>query len=63
MNLNFGWQREDIIRFLETMYDPQNTAKTVSAMLTGECGKLYGGHPGTIPPPAPSVSGGGGPSR
>ena len=46
MNLNFGWQREDIIRFLETMYDPQNTAKTVSAMLTGECGKLYGGHPG-----------------
>lgn len=46
MNLNFGWDREDIIRFLETVYDPQNTAKTVSAMLTGECNKLYAGHPG-----------------
>lgn len=46
MKLNFGWQREDIIRFLELVYDPQSTAKTISAMLAGECNKLYGGRPG-----------------
>lgn len=44
--LNFGWDRVDIIRFLELMYDKGNTAKTVCAMLTGQCNKLYGGHPG-----------------
>ena len=44
--LNFGWDRADIIRFLELMYDSGNTAKTVCAMLTGQCNKLYGGHPG-----------------
>ncbi|MEG1879621.1 MAG: SpoIIE family protein phosphatase, partial [Pseudoflavonifractor sp.] len=44
--LNFGWDRDNIIRFLELMYDGHNTAKTVSAMVTGECNKLYAGHPG-----------------
>lgn len=44
--LNFGWDRADIIRFLELMYDNGNTAKTVCAMLTGQCNKLYGFQPG-----------------
>ncbi|HWS42848.1 MAG TPA: SpoIIE family protein phosphatase [Pseudoflavonifractor sp.] len=44
--LNFGWDRADIIRFLELMYNGGNTAKTVCAMLTGQCNKLYSGRPG-----------------
>ncbi|SBW08894.1 Serine phosphatase [uncultured Eubacteriales bacterium] len=44
--LNFGWDRADIIRFLELMYNSGNTAKTVCAMLTGQCNKLYSGRPG-----------------
>lgn len=44
--LNFGWDRADIIRFLELMYNNGNTAKTVCAMLTGQCNKLYSGRPG-----------------
>ncbi|MEG1858658.1 MAG: SpoIIE family protein phosphatase, partial [Pseudoflavonifractor sp.] len=44
--LNFGWDRENIIRFLELMYDSRNTAKTVATMVTNECNKLYAGHPG-----------------
>ena len=46
MSLNFGWQRKDIIDFLETMYDPEFTAKTISTMLVNECYALYGGEPG-----------------
>lgn len=44
--LNFGWQREDIINFLETIYDKGLTAKTISTMLINECNSLYGGEPG-----------------
>lgn len=45
-NLNFGWQREDIIKFLEMMYDSSYTAKTYGALLLEECNQLYGGKPG-----------------
>jgi len=44
--LNFGWQRGNIIEFLETVYDRGFTAKTISAMLSGQCNTLYGGQPG-----------------
>lgn len=44
--LDLSWDRDEIARFLETMYDPNDTAKTIAAMLAGECGKLYGGYPG-----------------
>jgi len=44
--LNFGWQREDIISFLETFYDVGYTAKTLNTILLDECFKLYGGQPG-----------------
>ena len=45
-SLNFGWQREQIMEFRETVYDPAFTAKTLSAMLVNECSRLYGGEPG-----------------
>jgi len=45
-SLNFGWQRPEIIKFLEMMYDPSYTAKTYSTLLVEECNHLYGGHPG-----------------
>ena len=44
--LNFGWQRENIIEFMETMYDSGFTAKTLSTILLDECNRLYGGTPG-----------------
>ena len=45
-SLNFGWQREQIMEFMETVYDPAFTAKTLSTMLVNECSRLYGGEPG-----------------
>ncbi len=45
-NLNFGWQRDDIIKFLEMMYDSSYTAKTYGMLLLEECNHLYGGRPG-----------------
>lgn len=43
---NFGWKREDIIDFMETISDCGYTAKTLSTILVDECNKLYGGEPG-----------------
>lgn len=43
---NFGWKREDIIEFLETLSPAGYTAKTLSTMLVDECDKLYGHKPG-----------------
>ena len=43
---NFGWKREDIIDFMETLVPAGYTAKTLSTMLIDECNKLYGGKPG-----------------
>ena len=45
MELNFGWERKDIIEFLETLYDVGFTAKTLTTILLDECYKLYGGPP------------------
>lgn len=45
-SLNFGWKREDIIAFMETLYDVGFTAKTLSTILLDECNKLYEGEPG-----------------
>ena len=44
--LDLTWDRWAIGQFLETMYDPNATAKTVSSLLAGECRRLYGGRPG-----------------
>lgn len=43
---NFGWKREDIIDFIETIVPAGYTAKTLSTMLVDECNRLYGGEPG-----------------
>ena len=43
---NFGWKREDIAAFMETLAPVGYTAKTLSTILVDECNKLYGGHPG-----------------
>ncbi len=43
---NFGWERKDIISFLEAVIPAGYTAKTLSTILVNECFKLYGGEPG-----------------
>lgn len=43
---NFGWKREDIAAFMETIAPVGYTAKTLSTILVDECNKLYGGKPG-----------------
>jgi len=46
LTFNFGWQRKNIIDFMETMYEQTHTAKTLSTILLNECYSLYGGEPG-----------------
>ena len=46
LSYNFGWKREDIIDFVETLVPAGYTAKTLSTMLVDECYSLYGGKPG-----------------
>ncbi|MBE6785454.1 MAG: serine/threonine-protein phosphatase [Ruminococcaceae bacterium] len=46
MSYNFGWKREDITDFLETLAPAGYTAKTLSTILVDECDKLYGHKPG-----------------
>ena len=43
---NYGWKREDIIDFMETISIAGYTAKTLSTMLIDQCNELYGGKPG-----------------
>ena len=38
---NFGWKREDIISFMESIAPVGYTAKTLSTILVDECDKLY----------------------
>ena len=46
VSYNFGWKRDDIIDFIETLVPAGYTAKTLSTMLVDECDKLYGQKPG-----------------
>lgn len=43
---NFGWQRDDIIVFMEALANVGYTAKTLSTYLVDEVNKLYGEKPG-----------------
>lgn len=43
---NFGWKREDIADFMESISYCGYTAKTMSTILIDECNKLYGNKPG-----------------
>ena len=46
MAYNFGWKRNDIIDFMESLAPVGYTAKTLATMLVDECDKLYGHAPG-----------------
>ncbi len=46
MAYNFGWKRDEIISFMETVSVAGYTAKNLSTILIDECNKLYGGEPG-----------------
>ena len=46
LSYNFGWRREDIIGYMETMVQTGLTAKNLSTMLVDECDRLYGHAPG-----------------
>ena len=46
MLYNFGWKREDIIEFIETLAPAGYTAKNLLTMLVDECNKLYAEKPG-----------------
>ena len=43
---NFGWRRDQIADFIETLAPAGYTAKNLSTMLVDECDKLYGHKPG-----------------
>lgn len=45
-NLNFGWQRQNIIEFLEAVYESSYSSKVVATILLDQCSMLYGGLPG-----------------
>lgn len=44
--LNFGWQRGDIIEFLERLYKDEYGAQTLTGVLLEQCNTLYDGQPG-----------------
>jgi hypothetical protein len=44
--LNFGWQRDDIIKYMEETWEKEFTAKTLSSILVNKCYSLYGCEPG-----------------
>lgn len=44
--LNFGWQRENVIDFMEVIYDKSFSAKTIATILTEKCNSLYNNKPG-----------------
>lgn len=43
---NYGWRRENIVEYMETISIAGYTAKTLSTMLIDHCNELYGGEPG-----------------
>ncbi len=43
---NFGWKREEIISFVETVAPGGYTAKNMSTILVDECNRLYDSKPG-----------------
>ncbi len=44
--LNFGWERSNIIEYLEPICNVGFAAKTLNTVLLNECYSLYGGKPG-----------------
>ena len=44
--LNFGWEREDIKKYLESVYDKNMSAKAIACSLAKSCNDLYLDKPG-----------------
>ncbi len=44
--LNFGWQRDDIIKYMQRLYNPDFTSRMLTAILLEECNSLYEEEPG-----------------
>lgn len=44
--LNFGWQRRDIIHFMERLYRKEYTAQMLAGVLLDQCKRLYENRPG-----------------
>ena len=44
--LDFGWQREGLLAFLEEHYEPELTSKVLCRMVTDECNRYYEDRPG-----------------
>lgn len=42
---NYNWVREDIIKYLEDIYDPSLSSNLIASMLSKQCDKLYAGKP------------------
>ena len=45
-SLNFGWERPNVIEYLEERYRPDLSAKTVASLVSDACRDLYMGKPG-----------------
>ncbi|WP_367925545.1 SpoIIE family protein phosphatase [uncultured Ruthenibacterium sp.] len=45
-SMNFGWQRENIIEYIERLYEDSLSAKMISSLIVDECNRLYEGEPG-----------------
>ncbi|MEG2426187.1 MAG: SpoIIE family protein phosphatase, partial [Oscillospiraceae bacterium] len=43
--LNYNWKRDNIIDFLQIVYEQDFTAKTMTTILLDQCNKLYGEKP------------------
>lgn len=46
MTMNFGWQRKDVINYLQNTVKPEMSARCVAWLLTAACNDLYLGKPG-----------------
>lgn len=44
--LNYGWQRENIIAYVEANYNYKQTAKIIASEIADECNRLYASEPG-----------------
>ncbi|HOM02903.1 MAG TPA: SpoIIE family protein phosphatase [Acetivibrio sp.] len=44
--LNYGWQRENIIDFIESHYDKSLSANAITSLLVDTCSNLYANMPG-----------------
>ena len=45
-SLNYGWERKNIIEYLEGIYNKELSAKGITNILLDECNGLYAGEPG-----------------